>query len=395
MTAKRQDSLRPNIIILARHFPPHISGGARRPFLLASGLAARGYSVRVVAPCAPEGTPFATTIVPHHGEARIRAIAEDGAPGPSNLRAWLRDRIFIPDPDIRWSRAAMRAIPRLSPDDWLITTSPPESLHVAGALLKRRHGCRWLTDFRDSWLEYPMRRNLHSKGLRRTVETCLARRLLKRADAVSGTTSQILEELRNLGARGPGAVIGHFSDPPKSAVTLPAGSVNIVHSGSFTLSDPARSITPVLSAFETAGRDDIRLHLVGRLSEQELLEIGNSPARGRIDVVGSLGRDDAMAYQAGADALLLVATPQSPHVPGKLAEYGTTGQPILAIGGGDWARSPALRHATDSGALAALFATLRKGDDSAPLTRGPLPNVLTETQAIDAFLALMDNARAA
>ncbi len=314
------------LLFVARHFPPAVSGGAARPYLLARELLARGHAVTVIAPAPMPGIPV--VVVPHrHVDPELDAPRQSGG-----TRAWLRNWM-VPDPDIRWAIAASRAT-GLSAPDWVITTSPPESSHVAGWLLKRRFGCRWLVDFRDHWFDSPLLPLRREKGMRVGVERWMARRLLRRVDALATTTALIADEVSLLAPAGtPVAVIEHVADAPGAAVTFEEGLVHIVHTGSFALSDPERRLQPVLEGFAANVDARLRLHLVGRLRADEQSLVAASP---RIIAHGLVGYEKARAFQAAADILLLVTAPDTPHVPGKLAEYRAAGKPVLAIGGGAW-----------------------------------------------------------
>lgn len=350
------------IVILTRHFPPQVSGGARRPYLLAQCLQAMGHKVTVVAPSGPAETDYTLIRVPHAGDRKRAETSHSPEEPRPGVRSFLRRYLLIPDADIRWALKAARAVGPLNSTDWLITSSPPESVHVAGALLKNRSGCRWLADFRDSWLQTPLRHEVrHGRYIRRWLERCVAKLLLRRADCVSATTFEILAELRTYGAHGPGEVIGHFSDAPGEPVPLPEETINLVHTGSFSASDPARHIKPVLEAFEKAGRDDLRLYLIGRLTAAEHDAVGRSTRSAQITCPGLRDRAETMRYQASADVLLLAAAPDSTHIPGKLAEYAAANRPILSIGGGAWRQTMPFPTSTDSDGLAALLRDLHKG----------------------------------
>ena len=379
------------IVILTRHFPPVVSGGARRPYLLAETLQAMGYEVTVVAPSGPDETPFQLITVPHLGDQKLRhAPADSPTFVDPLLRRFLRRYFAIPDADIRWALRAAKAAGPLRPRDWLITSSPPESVHVAGALLKHRHGCRWLADFRDSWLQSPLRPEIQiGQHVRRGLEQRLARFIASRTDCVSATTPDILSEVFGFGARGPGEAIGHFSEPPGEPIILPADTINIVHTGSFTRSDAAREIAPVLEAFDRANRDDLRLYLIGQLSAREMIQVQQSSRAHQIFCIGICDRKQTMRYQAGADVLLLSAAPLSQHIPGKLAEYVAAGRPIISIGGGAWRGSMPFPTAENIAELASYLSGLTK---ECPQEAGSiLYNTILNTPAMAAakFVDLM------
>jgi glycosyltransferase involved in cell wall biosynthesis len=342
------------ILFLARHYPPAVSGGARRPFLLANALRARGCEVFVVAPSLPDGEMGRA--VPHPNRDPSTAPA-----GKPTLRDIARELLLWPDPDIRWSRRVADAA-RAIPADWVITTSPPESLHAAGLAVKRATGARWLADFRDHWLDRP-HRTARAATHRRIGERFLARAWLKRADAVTCVDRFIAAELEGYGAHAP-VVLPHFM-PPEAAekVSLPEETLNVVHTGSIALSDPAADIHELLAAFAAARALNPRLalHLVGRLTDEE-----TAAARGIAGVFlhGVQPYAMALGYQRAADALIYLGSSKTRVPPSKIVEYFAAQAPIVAVGSGDWRADPRVDTADPVDVLANLRRGQRRAMDA-------------------------------
>lgn len=330
----------PFLLIVTRHYPPEISGGARRPFLLAKGLRERSWRVAVASPFAPEGEPDWIR-TPHPAAERGRIAAEEGGhrkePG---WKSWARRMVRWPDNEIGWADQAVRAViaSGLRPD-WVLTTSPPESAHAVGERLKRALGVRWALEMRDSWIEEPLRPELASSGLRRKVEQGIASRWLAAADARIAVSDALAAEMQRLApdASSPLSVIGHFADPPPAPYRFEGEGPHILHSGSFSLSHAERKIGSLLTAFGAlrARLPTARLHLAGRLTALERAEILMSPHVEAITLHGELPYTQARALQAGADALILYQQGID-ALPGKLAEYLECTAPILTLGEGPW-----------------------------------------------------------
>jgi glycosyltransferase involved in cell wall biosynthesis len=324
------------LLILARHYPPAISGGARRPFLLARGLRAKSVEVRICAPSLPEDEQGWAVAHPN------RDPSGEAAPGGFSLRAAARDLLLWPDPDIRWSARAARAV--IESDwrpDWVLSSSPPESVHVAGHKVASALGARWAADFRDLWLDAPHRAE-RRRWHRRLGERWLARQLLPKADLVLAVDPVVAAEAAKLGARAP-EVIAHFtSGAPATPHVFAPGTLNIVHAGSIELSDPEARIEDLLAPFEDAAlvRGELRLHLVGRISARERAAIDSSPAARQILTHGPLPYDEARSYMAGADALAFAASGKMHVPPSKIADYLAFDRPIVACGDGPWRADP-------------------------------------------------------
>lgn len=325
------------IVLLTRFYPPEVSGGARRPHGLVAGWRADGHQVTVVAPAGADDPHLIA--VPHPRFPASPAPLQERS-GGARIADWLRANLLLPDPEVRWAlRAAVAAEPAVRDADWIVSTSPPESLHLAARLLARRTGKPWLADLRDLWLERPQLA-VRLGWLRQQVERPLARWILRGAQALTAVSPTLMRELDALGPAGvPRAVIGHFALPyTGQAQPLPADSFNIVHTGAISLSNPLSEFACLLEDFEQLARrrTDARLWLAGHLSAHEVSACRASPAADRIEMVGPVDSQRARALQAGADALALVSGRSSHALPGKYAEYITTGLPILVSAPGPW-----------------------------------------------------------
>lgn len=328
------------LLLFARHYPPEISGGSRRPYLLAQELRNQGVDVRVCAPSLPPDEPG--WAVPHPN----RDPSTSSARSAFSLRALARDLLLWPDPDIRWClRAAAHASEAARAEnwtpDWVLSTSPPESIHVAGQKLAADLGARWAADFRDLWLKNPHRRErrrLH----RRIGERRLARRLLPQAHLVTAVDETIAAELRDLGATNV-HVLPHFTPTlTPQPVLLMDERLNIVHAGSISLSDPEALIDDLLVPFHQARakNEKLHLHLVGRLTDAEQMAVTASPFADDITRHGPLPYAQALSIMAGADALAFVASRKMHVPPSKIADYSIFNVPIVPCGNGPWRTDP-------------------------------------------------------
>ncbi len=323
------------VLLIARHFPPLVSGGARRSLAIRDGLTQAGIRVDIVAPCLSGGMEGLT--VPHpHPDPSPREGDRQG------LRDRLRPWLFWPDPDIRWSKRAARAAAKMLPaPDVVITTSPPESIHAAGRMIQKRTNAIWIADFRDSWLDEPLA-PWRTTRLRRLCERAWARHVLRRADALTVVDERSRGEVQGLlDACHQVTILEQPADPPTEREAFCSSTRNIVHTGSFRLSDPDRDIATALQAFESAfrSRTDLRLHLVGRLTNQERNKVAASSAANAIVLHDTVDLHTVRRMQAGADLGLIVAAPDTNAVPGKLFEYAAAGLPVAILGGGAWAKT--------------------------------------------------------
>lgn len=373
------------IIFICRHFPPEISGGARRPFLLVNALRARGHRVFAVTPFDTEGDPDRVQVI----DPSIQRGADGRQCGPpatpglfQRIKGTVRTLLLWPDPDIRW---ANRVVDRLIRDpidaDFVITTNPPESSHSVGTRLKARLPVRWVADFRDTWTVNPHRKILETSRMRAMIERRLARRYLKTVDGIVAVSQLLLGEARNYAGTGtPEFVLPHFSDKLSdhdSALSLPADKVNLVHTGSFSLSDRRRDLRKLLIVLEQGLSDNpaLTLHIVGDLTEDELSAAEASP----VEVVhhGARSLQESRQFQQAADGLILYTPEDSHALPGKYTEYAASERPIYYHGNGGW-----LDLVKDRSSIRKLedwIGRIPRGETVAPAV------FLTAAQAAEAF----------
>lgn len=330
-----------NVILLTRHFPPVPSGGARRPFLMAKALTAAGHEVYVCSPSTPKS--FNGICVPHpqQSPSADMTVAPNLAPvWRWGVRQWARELLRWPDPDANWAKKLAKSAIDTAPfkPDLILTTSPSESVHLAGHAVKRHYGCAWLADFRDCWLHPPHRKE-RRLFWRKWGETIQARYLLASADKLIAVDETVADEIARL-TRKPVAVIRQLM--PESMINQPRLSpshlVHLAYTGQISIGDANRTVAQLLKPFEDAWikRPELYLTIAGQLTQFEILALQESVASKAINYVGALPLDEVLSLQARADALIVLSSEGHWAIPGKYFEYRATGNPIIAIGGGQW-----------------------------------------------------------
>jgi glycosyltransferase involved in cell wall biosynthesis len=271
--------------------------------------------------------------------------------------------VIVPDvAAASWLPFALRAALRVSKHqafDCVITTSPPQSAHVVGDVLRRRRGLSWIAELRDGWTFEPPRADW-PLGQQRSLDERLERRLLQRADALVGVTAPIVEDLRDrLGLRA--ELITNGFDPDELASgadcddpLLDQERHSFVHTGRMAVGGASpRPLLEALSLLDADASGRLELVLAGPLTADELeLTGGLEPL---VRVVGSLERKRALELQRAADTLLVVTeggTRRSVST-GKLFEYLAAGRPILVLG----EETEAARIVAETGAGTATSAT--------------------------------------
>ena len=115
------------------------------------------------------------------------------------LSLWVRGNFFIPDPRVSWVRPSVRFLKRYlreHPVDAVVTTGPPQSMHLIGLGLKKALGVRWLADFRDPWTEIFYYKHLGLGKFADSRHHRLERQVLDSADTVIAVTPYVRDDFR-------------------------------------------------------------------------------------------------------------------------------------------------------------------------------------------------------
>jgi glycosyltransferase involved in cell wall biosynthesis len=349
------------LLVLTYHWPPFPGSGATRWTSLVKYLRRAGHEVTVITTSAFGTLPSD----PDEGVLRTRDLAAAGrlrrllrrppleAPGEDSRdvakpASTTLTRVLVPDAYVAsWvpfaSRTARRYL-RRHPVDCVITSSPPDSVHLAGLRLGAAPPA-WIADLRDGWLFEPLKPPFPI-GAQRRLDARLERQVAERADALTAATRPIAEDLK-IRLEVEATLVPNAWDPDfepevqaAGAPRLPAGMFNFVHTG--TLSGAwGRDPRPFMQALgaliaerpELAER--VRLVLAGRLSEEDRWVLAESGIESIVQELGSVPRAQALALQRSGDTLVLVTSHNVGEATGKLFEYLAAGRPILALAAGN------------------------------------------------------------
>ena len=353
------------------YFPPAGGGGVQRPLKLAQYLPALGVETHVLAPDDPkwihrdEALRVPTQAWVHRARyigPKGRRPAEElhGKTGLSLLATQARlasRRLLVPDENVSWNLTAIPAairIARREGIDAVITTSPPGSVHLVGAAVKRATGARWLADLRDSLVAHPHRR-AESAAVRakETVDRGVARLVGRSADAISCVSDAIADEIRAFEPRGRVVTISNGCDFDDTAGLpyVPSTRFRITHAGSFF---GKRTPRPFLEALAASGLDVVARFLGDfRSADREWAEglgLGD-----RLELIPYAPRSASLARQRDTEALLLLIPDAGGRgrgvLSGKVYEYVAVGRPILAVVPPDGAAAQLIRE-TGAGIVA-------------------------------------------
>jgi glycosyltransferase involved in cell wall biosynthesis len=357
------------ILLVTRHFPPGGGGGVQRPLKFATHLPALGIETHVLAPDVPGTAPAddelelptqawihrVRYVGPRSGRPADRLLAKQGVSRLGTQAALLGRRLLVPDENAPWSTLATPVairIVRREGIDVVLTTSPPPSLHLLGAAVKRTTGAAWVADLRDPLTSHPHRRGYESRlaRLKETTVGRVGRLVASQANAIVAASDAIADEMRALEPKGKVVTIANGCDFDDFAGLEhhPSDQLRITHAGHF---HGKRDPKPFLRALAQSGLDDVVVRFAGdfRTEDREYAEalgLGD-----RVELLGNVSRRRSLELQRDSEALLLLIPDSGGRgrgvVTGKIYEYLAAERPILAVVPPDGAAAQLVR---DTGA---------------------------------------------
>jgi hypothetical protein len=343
------------VIVFAYYYPPENTSGAARPERFVKYLKRLGARAFVVSAgdCGRGGlaSPDGCVRVPD-------GKAPAGVERRSHAAFWFQ-RIFLPYQEhLPWLPFAAEAAERIlaeHPGAALYSTSPPVVTHLAARRLARRHGLRWVADFRDPLVGNPFRASRRA----RLYDPLLQRAIFEDASAVVGNTEAACELWRKTFPRWREKfhTIWNGFDPEQE-IPAPAGRRGtrrvLAHIGSLYGDRHPKQVLDSVARLIASGRLDpaaFQVRLVGPMEGltvsleeppfRTLREMGCLEADGR-----TVPREEAAQAMADADYLLLLdlnADNSGLQVPAKIFDYLRTGRPVLAC----TARGSSVSHILD------------------------------------------------
>jgi glycosyltransferase involved in cell wall biosynthesis len=389
------------VLLVTLYWPPAGGGGVQRPLKIATHLPSLGIETHVLAPDDPKWIHRDEELQPptqawvHRAryvgpEGRRPADELHGTTGLERISKQVSlfgRRLLVPDENVAWNLTAIPAAARIVREegiDAVITTSPPNSIHLVGAAVKRITGVRWVADLRDSLAAHPHRRT-ESAAVRAKEQSqrVIARLVANGADAIVAASDAIAKEARTLEPNSAVTTIPNGCDFDDFAGLdyTPGERFRITHTGSFF---GQRDPRPFLTALADSNADAVA-RFVGdfRPADREFAEslgLGD-----RLELHPFLPRRQALALQRDSEALLLLIPEAGGRgkgvLSGKVFEYLASERPILAAVPPDGAAAELIRESKagivappdDPAALLAALEELTARFQAGSLDGTPLP----------------------
>lgn len=354
------------VLIIAYYWPPSGGSGVQRWVKFVKHLRSFGWEPIIYTP----ENPFVT----EHDESLLKEIPEGvevlkvpvfeitkyfGAPTASNtsgsytpslwgklkktIGSFVRGNFFIPDPRVTWVAPSVRFLTgylEKNKIDAIVSTGPPNSMHVIAAEVKKKTGIPWLADFRDPWMEVLKFHDFNISALAMNRHQKLFNQVLNTSDSIVVAHPSVNPNFKKLTST-PVEVITNGYDTEDMeqcpVVDLDKEKFNLVFIGILydaLNSSPFWQAIAELAAENHAFKQKLQLFFVGNVKQAAMNDLELHGLMKQSVFTGYVNHLTAVSYEKAADVLLLF-TPAGDEfkyiIPGKLFEYLAAQKPILCV----------------------------------------------------------------
>ncbi|MCB0263518.1 MAG: glycosyltransferase [Calditrichia bacterium] len=271
------------------------------------------------------------------------------------LKDFFTDILQFPDKNMTWLPLAIWRgfwLIKKQKIDVIFSSSPPHSLHLMSAILKKLTGARLVIDFRDPWARSPWHdeeRDANSfEKWKHDKIVAFERWVVRQADQVVLITQEMYNDY-----------VAHYSDLPKSKFRLfnngfdpenliqfdgseaetprTRDKIRFIHAGSlYKHRDPSPILLAVKNLVdnEIIDRSKVEFIFLGAVTDHQKHTKALSEDLGLADVVSFISKvsyQKSLEYMANSDVLILLQPVTKLQLPGKFYDYICWDKPILAI----------------------------------------------------------------
>ena len=383
------------VLIITYYWPPSGGSGVQRWVKFAKYLPKEGWQPVIYTPENPELTtidktlaaeiPPETEIVKTHifepygiyrklmgkgSSTDLKALTSAGSDGnevnPVNggkkswkqkLSLYIRGNFFIPDPRIMWVRPSVKFLKsylKKHPVDAIVSTGPPQSMHLIGLELSKATGLPWLADFRDPWTKIFYFKHLELTPRSEAKHQALEKKVVDGATRVIAVSPMVKKDFEAITSTPVELITNGFDEEDFNDPFEADEYFNITHTGLFASDGDPEILWKVLAAKcqeDKEFRKLLRIRLVGKTDQEIVNSIEAAGLGPNLVNLGYQSHEVAVREQRNASVLILPLRKEPEYeavLPGKLFEYLASRRPILGIGQTDGAMAQVVRN-TGSG----------------------------------------------
>ena len=368
------------VLVITYYWPPSGGSGVQRWVKFAKYLPSEGWQPVIYTPSNPDlgsvdesllsDIPSEAEIIKRRifepygiyrkltgskGQIKVEANPGGGGKGSflKRLSMWVRGNLFMPDPRCLWIRPSVRFLTKYlkeHPVDVIVSTGPPQSMHLIARKVSLATGIPWVADFRDPWTKifYFKHLMLGKRAERKHHE--LEQRVLDDATAIVAVSPLVQADFAAMTKTPVCLVTNGYDESDYTETIVPEKGFNVVHTGLLTAEGNPVELWKVLGKKCREDADfaaSFRLTLAGKTDETVLESIRQAGLRDYLTDLGYIDHNKAVMQQRKASVLILPIReePETKAIlPGKLFEYLAARRPVLGVGTGEGAMAEVLKE---------------------------------------------------
>jgi len=240
-----------------------------------------------------------------------------------------------------WVRPSVRFLKSYLKDhpvDVIVSTGPPQSMHLIGLALSKETGIPWVADFRDPWTKMFYFKHLGLTPKSEAKHHELEKKVLDGASRIISVSPMVQEDFRKMTSTPVELITNGFDEDDFNQRVDLDENFNITHTGLFASDGNPDSLWKVLSdkcSEDSEFRRALRIRLAGK-TDKEIVDSIHSAGLGQnLKDLGYQSHESAVREQRNASILILPLRKEPEYeavLPGKLFEYLASRRPILGIG---------------------------------------------------------------
>lgn len=294
-----------------------------------------------------------------------------------HLFVWIRGNLFVPDPRVFWVRPSISFLQPFIKEEginYVITTSPPHSMHLIGLGLKKRlPEVKWMADLRDAWSGWDILPKLYVSSLILWFHRRMERNVLENCDRVLTVGKGYAQEFRSKAKKELSIEIIRNGMPAREGGRQTSPDPDQFTIGYFGLLNELRDPDFLWDQLSGLCKEDerfaqrFRLRIGGIISDSIKSRIQQDNFLGsRTTFLGYLKHEEVFQEYNKCDLLLLLQNKSDNAkwvLPVKFFEYLSAKKPILCI-------------APNEGELAEIIQSYEVGEVYSPTSGSEMGNFI-------------------
>ena len=289
------------------------------------------------------------------GQIKIEANPGGGGKGSflKRLSMWVRGNLFMPDPRCLWIGPSVRFLKKYleeHPVDVIVSTGPPQSMHLIARKVSLATGIPWVADFRDPWTKIFYFKHLRLGKWAEKRHHELEQMVLDDATAIVAVSPLVQQDFAAMTKTPVHLVTNGYDESDYIDEVHADDCFNVVHTGLLTAEGNPVELWKALAMkclTDAVFASKFRLILAGKTDNKVLQSISDAGLDKYLTDYGYIDHHKAVLLQRTA-SLLILPIREEPEtkaiLPGKLFEYLAARRPILGVGTSEGAMATVLQE---------------------------------------------------